>query len=267
MKKYAPYHKMYISTLRRYFGIVLYRTIAGIKSEARQNYLGYLWFLLDPLFSTAILYWVYTHVTGRQGAQYVVFLLLGLISWQWFESSCMIGAISIKMKYGVLSQFNLPKFIFPLVSILVNTWKFLCVFLVILVAAAALGYPPNLRFVYLPLLLLSQLFLITGVTLPLSIGATLMNDLLAATNSVFRLLFFLSGIFFDPSIVPEKLKTLFYANPMAVFMEAYRMVIIHNQAPDMSRLVVAISISLGFLVLGLALHAYYDKKILKLTNI
>lgn len=258
---------MFISTLTRHCGIILYRTVAGIKSEARQNYLGYLWFLLEPLLSTTVLYVAFTQVTGKAGPQYVAFLLLGMIAWQWFESSCMLGSTAIKMKYGVLSQFNLPKYIFPMVSIMVNTWKFLCVFIVILIASAIIGYPPNRHFVYLPLLLAFQLLLITGVTLPLSIGATLMNDLLTVVSSIFRLLFFMSGIFFDASVVPENLKPWFYANPMAVFIESYRMVVIHNQAPYMPRLMEAAVISLGLLMLGIVLHMYYDKKILKLTNV
>jgi lipopolysaccharide transport system permease protein len=258
---------MFVATLKRYCGIILYRTVAGIKSEARQNYLGYLWFLLEPLLSTAVLYVAFTQLTGKGGAEYVVFLLLGMIAWQWFESSCMLGATAIKMKYGVLTQFNLPKYIFPFVSIMVNTWKFLCVFIVILLTAAALGYPPNRSFMHLPGLLLLQLLLITGVTLPLSIGATLINDLLTVAASIFRLLFFMSGIFFDPAVVPESLRAWFYANPMAVFIEAYRAVVIHNQAPDALRLAQAAAVSLGFLALGLALHAYYDKRRLKLTNV
>jgi lipopolysaccharide transport system permease protein len=258
---------MFTSALRRYCGIILYRTIAGIKSEARQNYLGYLWFLLEPLLSTAVLYIAFTQITGKAGPQYVAFLLLGMISWQWFESSCMLGATAIKMKYGVLTQFNLPKYIFPIVSILVNTWKFLCVFIVILIVAAVMGYPPNTNYVYLPELLLFQLLLIIGITLPLSIGATLMNDLLTVVSSIFRLLFFMSGIFFDSSVVPENLKSWFYANPMAVFIESYRTVVIHNQVPHMARLTEAAAVGVGFLILGLVLHMYYDKRILKLTNV
>jgi lipopolysaccharide transport system permease protein len=258
---------MFISALKRHYGIILYRTIAGIKSEARQNYLGYLWFLLEPLLSTAVLYLAFAQIIGKAGPDYVVFLLLGILTWQWFESSCILGSTAIKAKYGVLSQFNLPKYIFPMVSILVNTWKFSCVFIVVLIIAAIFGYPPNEHFIYLPILLFLQFFLIVGVTLPLSIGATLMNDLLAVVSSIFRLLFFLSGIFFDSSLVPENLRDWFYTNPMAVFIESYRAVILNGCAPDFSHLSEAGLISLGFLLLGMSLHLYYDKKILKLTNV
>jgi len=260
---------MFFATLKRYLGIVLYRTVAGIKSEGRQNYLGYFWFLLEPALSTAVLYVVFTQIrVYNGGARYVAFLLIGMLTWNWFESSCIMGSLSIKMKFGVLNQYNLPKYIFPLVTILVNSWKFLWVFLVILIVSAVLGFPPNWHFFYLPVILMIQFLLIFGVTMPLSIGVTLANDLLTVASSVFRLMFFLSGIFFDSSIVPENLRSWFYANPMAVIIEAYRAVILDGgRAPDFSRLLEALVVSVVFLVAGLALHVHYDKKLLKLTNV
>jgi len=260
---------MFLATFRRYLGIVLYRTIAGIKSEGRQNYLGYFWFLLEPTLSTAVLYVVFTQIkVYNGGARYVAFLLIGMLTWNWFESSCIMGSLSIKMKFGVLNQYNLPKYIFPLVTILVNTWKFLWVFLVILIVSAILGFPPNMHFFYLPLIMAIQFLLIFGITMPLSIGVTLANDLLTVVSSLFRLMFFLSGIFFDSKFVPEDLRSWFYANPMAVIIEAYRAVILDGgKTPDFSRLSEAAIFSLAFLIVGLALHYHYDKKLLKLTNV
>jgi lipopolysaccharide transport system permease protein len=258
---------MFFQSLRRYKDIIIYRTYAGIKSEGRQNYLGYLWFLLEPMLSTAVLYMAFTQITGRSGPEYAVFIIVGMIIWQWFESSVMLGATAIKAKFGVLNQYDLPKYIFPVVSILVNTWKFACVFVVVLVASALLGFPPNRHFVHLPLLLFVQMMLITGVTLPLSIGVTLMNDLLTVTSSIFRLLFFISGIFFPISAVPESLLDLFFLNPMAVLIDAYRRVILENQAPDLALLGKAGIITAILFLFGLLLHAHFDKKLLKLTNV
>ncbi|MDR0902003.1 MAG: ABC transporter permease [Opitutaceae bacterium] len=257
---------MFLQTIRRYKDIILYRTYAGIKSEGRRNYLGYLWFLLEPVLGTAVLYVAFTQITGRSGREYALFLIVGMIIWQWFESSVMLGSTAIKAKFGVLNQYDLPKYIFPVVSILVNTWKFACVFAVVLAAAALLGFPPNRHFVHLPLLLFVQLMLITGVTLPLSIGVTLMNDLLTVTSSVFRLLFFISGIFFPVSAVPESLLSFFFMNPMAVLIDSCRRVMLENRAPDFSLLGGAVVITAVLFLAGLLLHAHFDKKLLKLTN-
>ena len=91
--------------ISRYRDIIVYRTIAGVKAESRQNYLGYLWYVLEPLLTTVIFYLAFAKLMGRGGKEYVMFLLIGLISWQWFESSCLQAAGSIKAKLHILQHF------------------------------------------------------------------------------------------------------------------------------------------------------------------
>jgi lipopolysaccharide transport system permease protein len=256
----------FLQTLTRYADIILYRTIAGIKSESRQRYLGYIWFLLEPLLSTAVFYIAYSQITGSRGSDAILLILIGMLLWQWFEGAIMAGAGSIKAKFHVLNQCNLPKYLFPLVSIAVHTWKFLCVSIIFFILATALGHPPTLLWLYLPILFLLQLLLIVSFSLPISIGVTLWTDLQIVLSSIFRVFFFLSGIFFEAKQIPENLREYFFWNPMAVFIDAGRAVILRNEAPPLQHLRIAIAITLGLLLLSFTLHAHYDKKILKLTN-
>lgn len=255
-----------LQQLIRYKDIILFRTQAGIKSEARQNYLGYIWFLLEPVMSTAVLYVVWTQISGNKGPREVLFILLGMVIWQWFDSSVMAGATSIKMKFHVLNQFALPKYLFPVVTVLVNTWKFLWVFLLILVISLFIIGAPGPAYLWLLPVMFVQLLLIVAVTMTVSIIVTLMNDFLVVVSSVMRLLFFVSGIFFTVDKVPENLRDWFYLNPIAVLMESYRKIILDGVAPNGPLLLRAFATTLLLAVLGFALNARYDKKLLKLIN-
>jgi lipopolysaccharide transport system permease protein len=258
---------MFLASLKRHKDIIFYRTIAGIKSEGRQRYLGYLWFLLEPALSTAVLYIAFSQITGKSGPDSILFILIGMILWQWFEGSVMLGSSAIKAKFHVLNQFNLPKYLFPLVSIFINTWKFLCVSVIIFAMAVLFGHTPNIYWLWLPVFFVLQLFLIIGVTLPLSIGVTLWNDFQTIVSSIFRLLFFLSGIFFSVDVVPENLRDWFFVNPVAVFLDAGRAIILRNELPPLEYLPATFGITVSFFAFGLALHVRYDKRILKLTNV
>lgn len=260
--------------LIRYKDIVFYRTHAGIKSEARQNYLGYIWFLAEPVMSTAVLYFAWAHINGSQGFDAILTILIGMVAWGWFESSVMGAGGSIKAKFHVLNQFALPKWIFPVVTILVNSWKSMFVFLVVLGMAAFKGLV-TVHLLWLPVIMAVQMLLIVGVALPISIAITLVNDLSTVVSSMFRLLFFVSGLFFTAAKVHEQclknntpgLYEAFLWNPMAVLIDAYRAVIQRAESPDFALLGRATVIATGMLLVGLALNAYYDKKILKLTNV
>lgn len=250
----------------RYRDIVWYRTLAGLKSEARQSFLGYVWFLLEPAITTAIMYTVYVLIFQSRNKDTVVLLLVGTIIWQWFESSVVVGMMGIKNKLHIMTHFTLPKYIFPLVGIFTNTWKFLCVFMVLLIFCAACGYPPNWHFLWLPLIMAVQLVLIIGLALPLAIAVVYFNDLTTVTSSIFRLLMFLSGVFFTASIVPVAAQQLFFSNPMAGLIESYRYVIMWQQGPNFASLLYALDFGLILCVIGLAWSRFIDGKILKRSN-
>jgi len=250
----------------RYRDIVWYRTIAGLKSEARQNFLGYVWFLLEPAITSAIIYVAYVLILQSGGPSRVAMLLLGTICWQWFESSVMQGMMGIRAKLHIMLHFTLPKYIFPLVGIFINTWKFLCVFVVLLGVCAWCGYPPNRYFLYLPLVLLAQLALIIGLALPLAIAVAYFNDLMTVTSSIFRLLMFISGVFFVTSLVPPAAEFYFYLNPMAGLIASYRAIVLDQQPPNFYALIEAVIYGLIFGIIGVCWSNYVDGKILKRVN-
>jgi lipopolysaccharide transport system permease protein len=255
-----------MKTFFRYKDIIFYRTLAGLKSEARKNYLGYLWFLLEPVMSTGVLYFAMSHITGQRGAEAVFTILLGMLTWQWFEGSVMLSSTSINSKFHVHMQVPLPKYLFPLVDIGTNTIRFACAFVLVLAICLGFGSGPSLALLWLPLVLLLQLTLIIGVSLTVSIAVTLMSDLRMLLQSVFRLLFFVSGIFFGAERVPDRLLGWFHANPLTVLIESYRAIILSGRAPDPALLGRAAALIAGILLVGVFVQGHYDKRLLKLTN-
>lgn len=251
----------------RYKDIVLYRTLAGLKSEARKNYLGYAWFLFEPLLSTGVLYFAMSHLTGQKGAEAVMLILLGMLAWQWFEGSVLLSSTSITAKFHVHQQVPLPKYLFPLVDIGTNTVRFAFAFSIVLIACCVIGKGPSLALLWLPVLLGLQLALIVGLSLLVSIITTLIPDLRLLLQSLFRLLFFVSGIFFTAERVPANLLPYFYANPMSALIESYRAVILDQQAPHLVRLVPVMITALVLIIAGALVQSYFDKRLLKLTNV
>lgn len=255
-----------LDSLFRYKDIIYYRTLAGLKSEARKSYLGYIWFVVEPLLSTGVLYFAMSHVTGQRGADAVLTILIGMIVWQWFEGCVMLSSFSISGKFHIHQQVPLPKYLFPIVDIGSNTIRFFFGYALILLACLVLGDGGGRLLLWLPALLLLQLWLIVGASLVISIAVTLVNDLRLLVQSLFRLLFFVSGIFFSAERVPPNLLPWFHANPIAVLIESQRAVVLFNRPPDLALLLNVCVISAVLTLVGVALHTHYDKRLLKLTN-
>jgi lipopolysaccharide transport system permease protein len=196
----------------------------------------------------------------------MVMLLLGTLTWQWFESAVTLGSQGIKTKLHIMMHFPLPKCLFPLVGVLISTWKFLCIFAVLLVFCALAGFPPNACYLYLPLVLGTQLILIIGLAIPLAIGVAYFNDLLTVSTSLFRLMMILSGAVFEADKVPPAALKYFYANPMAGLIESYRDIVLHNSPPSLALLAYALAWGLGLGALGLLWSRRIDGSILKSVN-
>ncbi|GAB4281285.1 MAG: ABC transporter permease [Opitutales bacterium] len=253
----------FLTNIVRYKDIVWYRTLAQLKSESKQFYLGYIWFLLEPALATATLFLVFGVILNNKSGEFVVFLVIGMTVWQWFEAGVNEGMMGTKMKLPILSQIPLPKYLFPLVQIFSATWKFAFVFMVVLTFAWVCGFAPNKHYPELLIVLGAQLLLIVGIALPCSVAASYYEDTMRVVQSVFRLLFYLSGIFFSAEKVPEELKMWFYVNPMAGLIESYRAIILHQSAPELSLVLYPLMLGCVMAILGVICCVAIDKKLMK----
>jgi len=252
-----------LNDIRRYKDILLYRTIAQLKAESKNMYLGYVWFVLEPVLSTAILYVVFSVLRGKGDSEMVLFIFIGMMAWQWFEGSISMGMQGIRSKLHIHNTMHIPKFLFPLVDVLANTWKYLWLLIVLVVLVNILGFFVNVHYFYLPIVLLVQMVVIIGLTIPLAIACTYMMDFATVVSSVMRLLFFVSGIFFPISTVPEELLFYFKLNPMARLMNAQRDIFLYDRAPNFMDLGYCLAFGVACLALGILMNRAIDRKLVK----
>jgi len=215
----------------RYWNIVIYRTYAELKSEVQLNYMGYIWWLLEPLLNTVLFYVILVTILEQSTTGAVSFLLVGSITWQWLNSSILSAANSIFDAGGMLKQIYLPKVILPLISILTSTWKFLFIFALLLAWVWCTGYLPSVTYLALPLILLLQLAVILAFSLPLAAIIPYFPDARVAVDAILRSVMLVSGIFFSVDKLPPDYHFYFYLNPMAVLIEAYRAVLLDGKWP------------------------------------
>jgi lipopolysaccharide transport system permease protein len=105
-----------------------------------------------------------------------------------------------------------------------------------------------LGLLFLPLIFLIQLALILG----LGIGSAALNVFYRDVDPLLRLViqiwFYASPILYPISLVPEKWQWVYFLNPMAGIIAAYRDVMIYNTLPGNYLLPSAI---ISFAILGL----------------
>jgi lipopolysaccharide transport system permease protein len=199
-----------------------------------------------------VFYLVFSVLLSRGGPNFVQFLLIGLISWKWFSSTVQHCGNSITNAKGLILQTSLPKIIFPTIFIITDAFKACIASGIILVFLFGSGFSPNPAYLALPLLIAVQLLLITAVGYSLAAVVPYLPDLGILISHILRMLFFLSGIFWDPNnIISEKHRELFFLNPMARLINDYRGILLHERWPEPVPLII-ISIVSCMLILAAA---------------
>lgn len=245
-----------VNTVARFTELILYKTYADLRAETERTYLGFLWWIFEPIMYMSVFYMMFGILLGHKTDDFVPFLLVGLTIWQWFKSCLSHGSESILGAHGLITQIHLPKVIFPIILILTDTVKFLFIFSLLVVFLWLYGYHVTIHYLALPILFFVQLLFTTSITFMLAAVVPFLPDLRFVVENVLQAVFFISGVFVAASIVPEEYLGYYYLNPMTNLIEDYRNVLMYAKMPDWSSLLMVLLIS----VLGIMLGAYLIKR-------
>ena len=223
----------FFKTLYAYRGILFYRTLASLRADARGMYLGYLWWFLEPVLNTTLYYFIFGVLLGSKTPDFIAYLLIGTVVYQWFQSSLMSSMGTITSRAHLYRKIPLPKYLFALIVVCTNSWKFLCVFFtVVVVIVFSTDLQVNVHLLWVPLIVLLQLAVITGISINLSIAAAYFRDMSNVIGVLFRALMFVSAIFWDVEKVPEHLRLAFFLNPVASAIDLFRACVLRAEAPS-----------------------------------
>ncbi len=243
----------------KYVELILYRTYADLKAEAARGYLGMLWWIIEPLLYLGMFSFFFIAIRQQPGGKVVSFLLVGLVVWKWFASGLPACARSIEGGVNLMRQVYLPKYVFPWVAALSNTFKFLIILLLLLAYLLVTGVAPTTAWLSLPLLVAVQFFFLLGLAGLLAAVVPFIPDLNQIINNMLMPLFFLSGVIFDIKNIPQPYRAYAYLNPLAVIIADFRTVLIDGEMPGWTGLACIFALACVVWVAACALMRRFDR--------
>lgn len=253
-------------TIKQYLAIIVFKTKAELKAERQRTYLGFIWWILEPLMFLAVFYVVFVEMRQSSDEHFVQSLLIGLILWQWFKSSITNSSEVIIYQINLLRQIKIPAWIFPIIKVSANTVKFGIVFFILLAFLWVTGFTPQMNYLYMIEILLVLFLLINGVVLCLSAVVPFIPDIHVVVENLLLGVFFLSGIFFPISLVPQPIRFYLELNPIVGIIENSRNVLLKGQAPNQGDLLYAFVIALVFTLVGVGLFKKFQNSYAKLSE-
>jgi lipopolysaccharide transport system permease protein len=206
----------------------------ALKAEASKLYLSYLWWVLEPLLFVAVFYVVFETLLNLGRENYLLFLVCGKIPFLWFSKSVTSASNSIVQNKGLIGQVDIPKSIFPYVSVQESLYKQIVVFLVLFGVVMLYGNMPHLAWFWLLPVVLVQYGLILLCSLVGALAVSYMSDFRMMINMGMMFLLFASGIFWDVNNIvdPGQRDLLLIYNPLAFIVDSYRQILMYSNVYD-----------------------------------
>lgn len=252
--------------LAHFTQLVLRRAWIDLKTEAAQNYIGVVWWVLEPLMYMVTFYVVFEVFMQRGGPGFVGFLLCGIVFFRWFDSATKSASTSIMVNGALIRQIYLPKLLFPLTAITSATIRFGFIFTLLMIFLSFYTAGPRWIWLVVPVLLCIQFLFIAGLGMVLSVFVPIYPDLRKIIDNGMLLLFYMSGVFFDTSRLAPEIQKWLNLNPMAVMIKQFRAVLLNAQTPDWVALGYVLLTALVLMTIGLGLLYYYDRKLPNYLN-
>lgn len=240
--------------LRDHWDLISYRVLSEARSENRQLYIGFAWWILEPAAYMTVLYLVFGVILQRGGPGFAGFLLVGFVFWRWMDGSIKRAALSLTSAKMILTQVKLPHWIFPLSEVLSAALRFLIVLFLLIVFAIIYTGQVSWAYLALPALLALNLLFIYQLGLLLACIVPFFPDSRKIIDNLFQLLFFCSGIFFDIGQLNETSAQLLYLNPFAAFLSCYRGILLDGNLPAIGLLYSPIAATLLFTAIASATY-------------
>jgi lipopolysaccharide transport system permease protein len=221
-----------------------------IKVQYKTTALGVLWGFATPLLQLLVYSFLFRRVIPLDIPDYNLFLFAGLLAWSWFHGSLDQASRSITEQGDLVRQPGFPVMVLPVVSIAVHLVNLLLALPLFMVFAIVAGRTPGFSILLLPLLLALQFLFILGPAYLVGACNVKFRDTARIAQILLQLLLFLTPVFYTTSSVPERWRFLYYLNPMATLIQAYRDVLLYARAPDWISLAIVFVLSCALLALG-----------------
>jgi len=188
-------------------------TWTNFKMRYYGSILGYAWSLLKPLAMFGVLYVVFTVVMKQSAPHYKLFLLLGIIIWEFFVQGTTAGMNGFIGNYQMIRKVYLPRIILVMAAVSGAFIGFLFNLLVFLAFALIDGVDWSLRMLWFIPLVIALYLLVMGIGLILSIVVVKVRDTLSLWEVVTQLGFWFTPVMYPMSNVPEKYRFFEFMNP------------------------------------------------------
>lgn len=228
-----------------------------ILTRYKRSFLGIAWTMLNPLGTMVVLTIVFSHLFGTT-ADYPVYVLSGLLAWNFFSKSTTAAMRSMLWGGDLLKKIYLPRSSFCLSAIGTEIVNLILSLVPMAFVMILTGFKFHLSIIFLPLSILTISLLALGVALLLSTFSVIFPDVVEMYEIILIAWMYMTPIIYPASMFPERYKFILTLNPLTYFIELFHIPLYQGRFPTWMEFWPALVIGILMLVTG---WFFFSKKI------
>jgi ABC-type polysaccharide/polyol phosphate export permease len=244
----------------RYRELLRVLVVRNLKVKYQRSMLGFIWTLLNPMMTIAVLTVVFTYFIKIRLEHYWAFVFSGYFVWN-FMLQMLSSATYVLAEHAPLRRsVAFPSEVLVLATAASRLVEFaieMAIALLLLVLAHHGRVPSS--FVLLPLLIGIQVLLAIGLAFPIATLSVFYSDVQHAIPILLLMLFYLSPVFYPVTLVPETLRSLYFLTPIAGLLTLYHDTLYGGHWPSAALLGGMVLAAAGLSAVGYAIFNHYKK--------
>lgn len=241
-------------TMIKYRFLLLELVKKGIVLKYRRSFLGILWSLIEPLLTMVVLTYVFRNFFGNGEPLYAVYILTGRLMFTLFQSTTKEALRSIRSNASMIKKVYVPKYMYPLSTILYNFILFLISLIDLGVVMAFKKVPLTWHLLegFVPIFVL--LLFAVGIGMLLATVNVFFRDIEYLWNVFCLLLMYCSAVFYKvDALKAGNAGWIFKVNPVYLMIYNLRRTVLEGKGLDGDTMILgcifaAISLFVGFTV-------------------
>ena len=223
-----------------------------VKQRYKQSILGYAWVILNPFFQMLVMAFVFKFLLRVQdlGVPYAIFLYAGLLPWTLFANSLGSSVNALVGNAGLLTKIYFPREIFILSTILAKMIDFFLASTVFVAMMIWYQIPITWNVLWFVPIFLIQMLFTYGLSLLVAAFNLFYRDIQYILGLLIMVWMYLTPVIYPTEMFPDRFRFIFQLNPLAVFVNAYRQVILGGGAPNFISLGIGLLVSIVLTIIG-----------------
>lgn len=236
--------------IKKYRFLIHQLVSRDFKIKYKRSVLGVFWSFLNPLLTMAVQYIVFSNLFRFDIAHYQVYLIIGIVFFNFFSEATGMALGSIIGNAGLITKVYVPKYIYPLTRVLSSLVNLFISLIPLLLVTLLSGIIPTKAYLLVPFSLLCLAVFCLGIGMLLAAAMVFFRDVQFLWGVLSMIWMYLTPIFYPDSILPESIAWVLKFNPLYYFITFARSCFMDGISPEPIVYVQCALMALGSLIVG-----------------